>query len=104
MRRSAQLVSLLAAATFAAGGMALPAHSAEAGWTIAPTPAAAGHPESLLRSVSCVSAQTCMAVGTSDDGHASEPEALNVVNVGALAESWNGSAWTQVPTPASAGP
>jgi putative hemolysin len=103
MRRSAQLVSLLAAATFTAvGGMALPAYSAEASWTIAPTPAAAGHPESLLRSVSCVSAQTCIAVGTSDDGHASESN--EPLNIGALAESWNGSAWTELPTDAAVAP
>jgi hypothetical protein len=101
MRRR-PLISLLAAAKFAAAGtMALPAHSAEAGWTIVPTPVPVGPTESLLRSVSCVSAQACMAVGFTDDGH----PAVNgeAVAIGSLAESWNGSSWTQVPTPASAG-
>ncbi len=101
MRRR-PLISLLAAAAFAAAGTtALPAHSAEAGWTIAPTPVPVGPTESLLRSVSCVSAQACMAVGFTDDGH---PAVYGeAVNIGSLAESWNGSSWTQVPTPASAG-
>jgi putative hemolysin len=104
MRRHPRRVSLLVAvATFAATwAMAVPAHSAEVSWTIAPTPAAAGHPESRLRSVSCVSAQACMAVGTTDDGHVSSSH--GVLNVGSLAEIWNGSSWTQVPTPASAAP
>ena len=101
MRRR-PLISLLAATAFAAAGTtALPAHSAEAGWMIAPTPVPVGPTESLLRSVSCVSAQACMAVGFTDDGH---PAVYGeAVNIGSLAESWNGSSWTQVPTPASAG-
>jgi hypothetical protein len=89
------------AALAAAGAMAVPAHSAEVSWTIVPTPVPVGPTESLLRSVSCVSAQACMAVGFTDDGH---PEVDGeAVNIGSLAESWNGSSWTQVPTPASAG-
>ena len=68
--RQRPLISLLAVATFAAAGtMALPAHSAEAVWTVAPTPVPVGPTESLLRSVSCVSAQACMAVGFTDYGH-----------------------------------
>jgi hypothetical protein len=96
------LISLLAAAALAAAGTtALPAHAAEAGWTIAPTPAPVGPTESLLRSVSCVSAQACMAVGFTDDGNPAVGD--EAVDVGSLAESWNGSSWAQVPTPATAG-
>jgi len=43
-----------------------------------------------------------MAVGTADDGH-SEPFS-ELEDVGTFAESWNGSAWSVIPSAGSAGP
>jgi hypothetical protein len=88
------------AAMVAAG--ALWAASADgATWTTQTTSGATGLAESALTSVSCVSATSCMAVGVDDNGAVSVGGAL--VNVGSFAESWNGSAWTVVPTAGSAG-
>jgi hypothetical protein len=62
-------------------------------WTVLPTldPGPAGN---VFSGVSCTpsgaSGQWCMAVGTSDPGETDQ--AL-------LAETWNGSAWTQTPVP-----
>jgi hypothetical protein len=72
-----------------------------ANWTIEPTLGPSGPAESALTSVSCVSAATCMAVGTDDAGVNKEQGALE--NVGSFSESWNGSIWAVVPTAGSAG-
>ena len=104
MRRHPRRVSLLvAAATFAATwAMALPAHSAEVSWTIAPAPAAVGIPESLLRSVSCVSAQACMAVGNERRRAASE-KARGAERRLAPPRAGTAPRGPWFPTPASAG-
>jgi hypothetical protein len=65
-------------------------------WSIQPSPNAsgpAGNLVSYLQGVSCTSASSCMAVGNSDD----------TSGVQTLAESWNGSTWTIVPTPNPSG-
>jgi hypothetical protein len=93
------LVAILAGTVFA-----LPAAAYGANWTIQPTLGPAGPAESALTSVSCVSAGACMAVGTSDGGHANNEFGNELVNVGSFSESWDGSAWTVVPTAGSAGP
>ncbi len=65
-------------------------------WSIQPSPNAsgpAGNLVSYLQGVSCTSASSCMAVGNSDDSS----------GVQTLAESWNGSTWTIVPTPNPSG-
>ena len=55
----------------------------------APAAAAAGE-ESILNSISCTSASFCIAVGSFGGG---------VVDQGTLAEEWNGSTWSILPTP-----
>ncbi len=58
-------------------------------WSVVPSPNAAGSGNELL-AVSCVSATACTAVG----------EYLNAEdNQRTLAESWNGTAWSVVPSP-----
>jgi hypothetical protein len=91
------LFAILAGTVFA-----LAAAAYGANWTIQPTLAPAGPAESALTSVSCVSAAACVAVGTTDDGHASESQ--EALNVGSFAETWNGTAWTARPTDGAAGP
>jgi hypothetical protein len=61
-------------------------------WLIVPTPAPRGR---VLQSVACTSLQHCTAVGYS----ANDPNGLSA---NTLAESWNGSRWTVVPTPTRA--
>ncbi len=81
--------------------VALPALAAAGGWAGVPAPAPGNQSHSVLSAVSCLSASSCMAVGTADDGIADEtgePE-----NVGAFSERWDGSAWTLVPTGEAAG-
>ena len=58
-------------------------------WAVQRTPDPAGFGHSTLASVSCVSASSCMAVGSSHSKRAGAT----------LAESWNGTAWTIRPTP-----
>ena len=59
-------------------------------WSIVPSPNV-GPPGTSngLRSVSCTSATTCMAVGVVDDGSSTST----------LAMTWDGSTWTIVPSP-----
>jgi hypothetical protein len=73
------LMSVLAGVLILAGPAA--AHPRE--WTIVPSPSTGS-----LNGVSCVRAERCMAVG------GFSPEKAE-----ALAESWNGRAWSIVPTP-----
>ena len=58
-------------------------------WSVAPSPSPA--PDSQLSGVSCPSAASCVAVGS--QGNAQGTVFLT------LAESWNGSSWTVIPSP-----
>jgi hypothetical protein len=65
-------------------------------WTIEKSPNP--HPvfgNDYLTGVACASATSCSAVGYSDGG--------NNGPSGSIAEQWNGSSWTAVPTPSPAG-
>jgi hypothetical protein len=59
-------------------------------WTVQPTPTIAGESSSLL-GVSCFSATECVAVGYTE-------KATSTYST-ALAERWNGSTWTILPSP-----
>ena len=59
-------------------------------WTIVPTPRPTGARATGLDAVSCASATTCMATGSYFDAD---------FNGRTLAESWDGAAWTIVPSP-----
>lgn len=61
------------------------------GWSIQPTPNPSGATASLLTSVSCTSSTACTAVGYSLSKSDPSPSAL--------AERWNGSAWSIQATP-----
>lgn len=65
------------------------------GWTIQPTPAPSGSTGTVLAGLSCTTATSCTAVGS----YSRKPDAGR-----ALAEHWNGSAWTIQPIPAVPGP
>jgi hypothetical protein len=65
-----------------------------ANWTIQPTPNQAGAAASGLFGVACTSSSSCVAVGGT-----SSPNDIG----GFLAEQWNGTHWTSLPTP-SLGP
>jgi uncharacterized repeat protein (TIGR02543 family) len=58
-------------------------------WSITPSPNPAGSTEGYLRELSCASAASCMAIGSSGV----------VDNNQTLAESWDGSAWSIIPSP-----
>ena len=60
-------------------------------WTVVPIPSAAGATSSNLYSVSCVSQSFCIAVGV-----ASYP---TVPNQRGFVAAWNGTTWTEQPTP-----
>jgi hypothetical protein len=60
-------------------------------WSIVPSPNVAGTTDDTLNGVSCFSASACAAVGSDTSGAGSQP----------LFESWNGSAWTIVSSPAT---
>jgi hypothetical protein len=66
-------------------------------WAIQTTPNAAGSAESWLTGVSCTSATACIAVGYASGTKAGSVEVP-------LAERWNGTTWTILPTPNPAGP
>ena len=59
-------------------------------WTTVPTPLFA-HSSAILDGISCTSTSSCMAVGS--EGFPRNPTEFT------LAESWNGTAWSFVPTP-----
>jgi hypothetical protein len=61
-------------------------------WAIQPTPNPAGAQAAGLDAVSCASAASCMAVGSSTPPGTEAPSAT-------LAEYWDGSTWTIEPTP-----
>ena len=64
-----------------------------AGWKIVASPHPSGALETVLYGVTCASTTDCTAVGTSADDTAQN----------ALVEHWNGTAWSIVPSPVSAG-
>jgi hypothetical protein len=78
------IAAAAAAVVVMGGGMA----NAATGWAVQPTPSIAG--QSLLKSVSCVSATNCTAVG-----YYNPPGSIAQT----LAEHWDGSTWSVVPTP-----
>src|SRR5215471_19282558 len=61
-------------------------------WSIVPSPNRAGVDE--LQGVSCVSASACTAVGWSAPSPKSGPSSVRT-----LIETWNGTAWSIVPSP-----
>jgi hypothetical protein len=58
-------------------------------WSIVTTPNPAGETDVVLQSVSCVGPSFCMAVGTAVNASS---------NTVTLAQMWNGSSWSIVPT------
>ena len=94
--------SLMAAGLVLAGGVALLAPAMDAGGQTTPPPvsalswtnanAAAGSGSNELKSISCTSANFCVAVGEQNSG----------AGLGALIEQWNGATWTVTSNPASA--
>jgi hypothetical protein len=75
-----------------AGGGALAETRSGQSWTVQPTANVAGATQSLLLGVTCTSASECMAVGQS----------VGPSGPVTLAETWNGTTWTIVPTPTPA--
>jgi hypothetical protein len=63
-------------------------------WTIQTTPNAPNMPNSTLSSVSCPGSASCVAVGSSSN---------KVFTTHALAERWDGSAWTLIPPTVQSG-
>lgn len=64
-------------------------------WSVQSVPVPPGGPFSALEGVSCTSASACMAVGATFD-------AINGNSLGTVAERWNGTTWSLVPSPGSA--
>ena len=64
-------------------------------WSVGPDATPPGTQASLLWSVDCVASSDCWAVGAQEIDNQQQPVTL--------AEHWNGSAWSVVPTPAVAG-
>jgi hypothetical protein len=74
-----------------------PAHLLSTGapaWSVMPIPSPKGSQVTVLTGMSCPSATFCMAVGDSTTSSTA---------VVMLAERWNGTAWSVVPTPQSKG-
>ena len=63
-------------------------------WSIVSSPNPSGGGPSALKSVSCLSSTSCMAVGSSTN-------AASPYEVDGLAEQWNGSVWSIVAVPPS---
>jgi hypothetical protein len=63
-------------------------------WSVVASPNPVGSSSSSLAAVSCASASACMAVGSDLDADFVEDS---------LAELWNGTSWSLVPSPAPAG-
>ena len=64
-------------------------------WSVGPDVTPPGTQASLLWSVACVASSDCWAVGAQELDNQQQPVTL--------AEHWNGSAWSVVPTPAVGG-
>src|SRR5271165_2392502 len=58
-------------------------------WSVMPSPNASGSSDNFLDSVSCVTSTSCMSVGDSYVGSDTQT----------LVESWNGTAWSILPSP-----
>ncbi len=67
-----------------------PAWASDLSWSVVPTPNPASSPNDNLPGVACTSTSDCWAVGSASSGNALSQT---------LAEHWNGSAWSIVPTP-----
>ena len=64
-------------------------------WSLGPDVTPPGSQASLLWGVACVTSSDCWAVGAQEPSNQQSPVTL--------AEHWNGSAWSVVPTPADSG-
>jgi hypothetical protein len=91
MRR---LSSSLAVAVLTLAFVATTPAGAGSGWSITPTPNPAGAPASTLSALACRTVHSCVAVGTY---YTASNKALS------LAEGWDGSNWTILPTQNPAG-
>jgi hypothetical protein len=92
-----RLYGRILAAVAALGVALLPGvASAGTGWVIQPTvnPGVGEGSVNTLESVSCISASSCIAVGTSGTGSLVTGNPTMT-----LAESWDGSSWQQQATP-----
>ena len=69
------------------------ASASELAWSIVSSPNAADAQSSELNAVSCSGPSTCVAVGLYDTSESYPPLAQTLI------ESWNGSAWSIVPSP-----
>jgi hypothetical protein len=78
-----------AAIMIAAGLIPGSALAGTAGWSILPSPNPAGTNDAVLSAVACTSDSACMSVGN----YAGSAGSLT------LAERWNGTSWSIVPTP-----
>src|SRR4051812_13203241 len=93
-RAAALVVALFVLAPTPAFGGPAAASAAPPVWKIVASPNPAGNQGSGLGAVSCTAVDHCMAVGSwvyADDGEGEQSHTL--------AESWNGSRWTIVPSP-----
>jgi hypothetical protein len=88
---STAVAALIIGAVPATG--AVPTTGRPSGWSLVAIPSPPGASMSNLQAVSCASFEACMAVGS---------YALNGTT-SALAERWNGQAWTIVPVPSPKG-
>ncbi len=84
------LVMLLALVTGLIVTTAMPAGAAVTRWTIVPTPNTDPTVPNSLFGLSCVGSSDCWAVGD---------VSMGPYNLESLAEHWNGTAWSIVPTP-----
>ncbi len=76
----------------AVGDQGVIEHWNGAGWTIVPSYAVSSPNGGWVSNVTCVSANDCWAVGATTDASGSQS--------GTLMQSWNGSSWSVVATPA----
>ena len=70
---------------------ALDDHWNGSAWSVGPTAQPPGSQASLLWSVSCITASDCIAVGAQEGATQQSPVLM--------AEQWNGSSWSVMPTP-----
>ena len=68
-------------------------------WSIIPSPNPSGRVVSSLQGVSCVGSTECMVVGVSCLRPADCTEGDNTGGAFTLVESWDGSAWSIIPSP-----
>jgi hypothetical protein len=72
------------------------AQAADPAWSVVPSPNQVNYTSGNLNGVSCVSASSCFAVG-----EYYPPTSSASVTPRTLAESWNGSKWSIVPSPSN---